>query len=322
MGGRLLKLRADMIVRLLMVAGCAATLALTACGANYDGLQDNRYQLAKTQPGALQNPKAAPDTKLAEGPFARWAAVIVAGDDASAGGGTTQAFDNARRDLAKAFVAAGFDPNHIMQYSSDPKDGDPTNPGLANVDAVKGGLQRMLGVAGDGCLIYVTSHGNTQGIKFGEKLASTADIAGLGDKTCGGRPTVMVMSACHSGIFVQPLSAPNRLVMTAARSDRSSFGCGTDNKYPYFDECMIESLPHAPNFVALTSEVKACVSRMETAGHFQPPSEPQFSIGADIQPTLIADGFHQGGATTVMACTTTPTNSCPAGPSKATLPTP
>ena len=272
--------------------GVGALLSLAACGTANDGLSENRYQLAQTQPGALQNPKAAPDrVNVPQSPFAHWAVVIVAGDSNGAGGGHSEAFDNARRDLAIAFARAGFRPEHIAQFSSDPKDSDPTSPAFTNLDGVKGMLQRLLGVAGEGCLIYVTSHGNTQGIKFGEKLASPAEIAGLGDKTCGGRPTIMIMSACHSGVFIGPLSAPNRLVMSAARSDRSSFGCGTDNKYPFFDECMLESLPHAHDFVSLTGEVKSCVGRMETAQHFAPPSEPQLSIGNVIGPMLEQDAF-------------------------------
>lgn len=310
----------DFLIPLFLSLG--ALFALSGCGAADDGLSNNRYQLAQTQPGALQNPQAAPDRpNVPEGPFVHWAVVIVAGDDHSSDGGHSEAFDNARRDLAVAFEKAGFLGGHIAEFSAEPKDGDPTYPTLTTLDGVKGWLQRLLGVAGEGCLIYVTSHGNTQGIKFGEKLASPADIAGLGDKTCGGRPTIMIMSACHSGVFIGPLSAPNRLVMSAARADRSSFGCGTDNKYPFFDECMLDSLPNVHDFVALTSEVKACVARKETAGHFFPPSEPQLSIGSVIGPMLEKDAFLKAGSTTVAAsapaagananCAAKPGSDCP-----------
>ena len=288
----------------LMAIGLGTLLSLSGCGTANDGLSENRYQLAQTQPSALQNPRAAADRADApQSPFAHWAVVIVAGDSTGSGGGHSEAFDNARRDLATAFAKAGFLPEHIVQFSSAPKDSDPTAPAFANVDGVKGMLQRLLGVAGEGCMIYVTSHGNTQGIKFGEKLASPDEIAGLGDKTCGGRPTIMIMSACHSGVFVQPLSAPNRLVMSAARSDRSSFGCGTDNKYPFFDECMLEQLPNAHDFVALTGQVKSCVARMETAGHFAPASEPQLSIGSVIGPMLQQDAFLKPPNTSVASST-------------------
>ena len=294
--------------------GLAAALCLlAACSStSHDPVPDTRYQLGQAQPDALANPRAAPDT-VAEptGPFAHWAAVVVAGDNAASGGGTTQAFDNARKDVAKALVRAGFAEDHIAQFSSHPADDDPTRRALADVDAVRGELHRLLADAGAGCLIYVTSHGNVNGIMFGEKLASTSDIAGLADKTCGMRPTVMILSACHSGIFVQPLQAPNRLVLTAARSDRSSFGCGVSNKYPYFDQCMIESLPTTANFITLADRVKACVAHMEEAGHFAPPSEPQLSIGSAIEPTLAQDDFANAApAATTVACAAATSTAC------------
>ena len=293
-------------------------LAVGACAS--DEPTQTRYQLSKTQPDAIASPKAAEDApNPPTGPFAHWAAVIVAGDDTSTDGKPTETFDNARKDVAAALARAGFAPNHIVQYSSAPKPGDPTLPGIANINAVKGGLHRLLGTAGDGCLIYVTSHGNNQGIKFGESLASPADIVGLADRTCGIRPTVMVLSACHSGVFVQPLQAANRLVMSASRADRSSFGCGTTDKYPYFDQCMINSLGSSRNFIALTAQVKSCVSHMEQAQHFV-PSEPQLAIGQSIGPLLAGSAFASNASFDVAACgqakaATTP---CPAkGPPEA-----
>jgi hypothetical protein len=288
----------------------APLLASVACAS--DDAPETRYQLSKARPDDVVNPLAKEDApSLPSGPFAHWAAVIVAGDDTSSDGKTTETFDNARKDLATAFVHAGFVPDHIFQFSSAPQSGDPTAPGLANVDAVKGGLHRLLGTAGEGCLIYVTSHGNMQGIKFGEKLASPADIQGLADRTCGNRPTVMILSACHSGVFVQPLQANNRMVMSAARADRSSFGCGTSDKYPYFDQCMISSLPSARNFIALTGQVKACVSRMEQAEHFL-PSEPQLAIGQSIEPLLAGATFASNASPNTTACADQPkTAPCP-----------
>ena len=61
----------------------------------------------------------------------------------------------------------------------------------------------------------------------------------------------MIISACFSGVFVPALAGPNRMVLTAARPDRSSFGCGEADKYPYFDQCVLESMPHAADFAAL-----------------------------------------------------------------------
>src|ERR1700759_1734404 len=52
--------------------------------------------------------------------FSNWAVMIIAGDDHSHSGNPSQGFDNARRDLAKAFTTIGFNPNNIVQFSPDP----------------------------------------------------------------------------------------------------------------------------------------------------------------------------------------------------------
>jgi hypothetical protein len=312
--------RAGSLARVLICAGAA--LALVACGT--DGVTPTRYQMESTQPSAIANPAPSPPAASAKadapsGPFEGWAAVVVSGSETAPGGKHTEAFDNARRDLSEALYHAGFGAHHILQYSADPGANDPTDPYLATVDGVKAGLNRLLATAGKGCLIYVTGHGNTSGVQFGDKLASPSDLRGLANKTCGLRPTVMIISACHSGVFVPALEAANRMVMTAARADRASFGCGTNNKYPYFDQCVIESLPHAADFPKLADDVKACVSRMETAEHFV-HSEPQLAIGDGIAPLLTADRFETSTRAQVTAsCSTSSASSCSPGSPAATM---
>jgi hypothetical protein len=218
-------------------------------------------------------------------PFARWTAVIIAGDYRAQSGGRTQAFDNARRDVASAFVAAGFAREHVRQFSAQPDPADSTSPAYTSPDAIRGAVHLLLGEAGEGCLFYITSHGDRTGISFNEDKLTPEGLKGLIDRTCGGRPAVIFLSACHSGIFVPALSAPNHMVMTAARPDRTSFGCGENNKYPYFDDCVVQAAPNAPSFPKLADEVKACVASKEAAQKFL-PSEPQVSIGADVESLL------------------------------------
>jgi hypothetical protein len=96
----------------------------------------------------------------------------------------------------------------------------------------------------------------------------------------------VVISACFSGVFVPTLAGSRRMVMTAARPDRSSFGCGDKDRYPFFDACVLESLPQSDDFLALSRLVKACVARRETEQHLAPPSEPQTAVGAEMQALL------------------------------------
>ena len=212
--------------------------------------------------------------------FDGWASAVVAADWRTSQGEPIQAFDNARRDLTSGFLAAD-----MVDYSLRP---DVTS--ITTDVAAARGIAEATARATRGCLLYLTSHGGPQGMVFGpNRILSPTSMVTLVRGWCQDRPTVVVLSACYSGIFVDSLAAPNRMIMTAARRDRSSFGCSEDATYPYFDACVISTLPTATDFIALANGVRACVKAREEAEGLSPASEPQVSIGADLQlllPTL------------------------------------
>jgi hypothetical protein len=76
------------------------------------------------------------------------------------------------------------------------------------------------------------------------------------------------------------------MVLTAARPDRASFGCGESDRYTFFDTCMLHELPLAHDFAALGPAVQACVARREKDLGADPPSEPQLWIGSALAPEL------------------------------------
>jgi hypothetical protein len=217
--------------------------------------------------------------------FANWTSAIVAADWRDGANRPIQAFDNARRDLVKGFLAAGFPRANMVDYSLRPDVPQPTSASVV-VDGINAAATR--GTAG--CLLYFTSHGAPDAMVFGEAPRMTPDImANIVRSACGTRPTVVIVSACYSGIFVNALAAPNRMVLTAASRERTSFGCGADETYPWFDGCVIETLPTATDFLALAAGARACVARKEAALGATPPSDPQMFVGAEMQmrlPTL------------------------------------
>ncbi len=222
---------------------------------------------------------------FAQSRFDGWASAIIAADWRTSTGEPIQAFDNARRDLVSGFLAAGFSRADMYDATLRP-DVAPVVSG----DAAIQGIAEAAGRAPRGCLLYFTSHGSPQAMVFGQvqRLTPTR-MATMVREICGTRPTVVVVSACFSGIFVDGLAAPNRMIMTAARRDRSSFGCSEDATYPYFDGCVIQSLPTATDFIALANATRACVKTREEAEGLTPASEPQVSIGSEMQlllPTL------------------------------------
>lgn len=218
--------------------------------------------------------------------FADWSAVVVAGDWHASDGGPTEGFDNARRDVTLALGRAGFQAQNIRQFSVRPERYRDTRPEKSELRGIYDALNDLSGRAAGGCMFYLTSHGAPQGAQLDQGILRPGVLADMLDRTCGKRPTVVVISACFSGVFVPTLAQPNRMVLTAARPDRTSFGCGQDNKYPYFDDCFLSSMPGARDFGGLAGAVRECVRTRELAEKMTPPSEPQIWVGATLRPML------------------------------------
>ncbi len=135
---------------------------------------------------------------------------------------------------------------------------------------------------GDACLFYFTSHGDEGGLYMARhrSLLPPEDLARLLDRACGRRPTVVVVSACHSGTFLRPaLTTDNRVILTAARADRSSFGCSFKEQLSVYDRCFLDSWGASASWTTLHGTIAACVSAAEQARNYRPPSEPQAFFG-------------------------------------------
>ena len=228
---------------------------------------------------------ACAQSPAAQSRFDGWATAVIAADWRDGDGQPIQAFDNARRDVARGFIDAGLPRESLVDYSLRPDVAEPVTAAQALA-----GVTSVTARAARGCLLYFSSHGSPEGMVFGPNATlEPADMANLVRQWCGARPTVVIVSACYSGIFVNALAAPNRMVLTAARRDRTSFGCGAEETYPWFDGCVIESLPGATDFLALAAAARACVARKEQAAGIAMPSEPQLFVGSEMQlrlPTL------------------------------------
>lgn len=229
---------------------------------------------------------AAASGAQAASAFSDWSAVVVAGDWHAHDGAPSEGFDNARRDVSAALARAGFQTDNIRQFSVRPERYKDTKPQKSELRGIYAALSDLSARTAGGCLFYMTSHGLPQGAQLDQGLLRPGVLADMLDRTCGARPTVVVISACFSGVFVPTLAKPNRMVVTAARPDRTSFGCGQDIKYPYFDDCFLSAMPRANDFGTLAGAVRECVRRREIAEKLSPPSEPQIWVGAQLRPML------------------------------------
>ena len=101
---------------------------------------------------------------------------------------------------------------------------------------------------------------------------------------------VVVVSACYAGGFIAPLKDEHTLVITAARQDRSSFGCADDNDFTYFGRAFFkESLPKSSSFDDAFRQSSELITRWELLdrkaarkGEVIPHSYPQMSGPATI----------------------------------------
>lgn len=218
--------------------------------------------------------------------FADWAAIVVAGDWRAQNGQPSEVFDNGRREIAKKLVSIGFKPENMKQFSVQPQNYPYQGIEPSTGEAITYGLTNLGRKTLGGCMIYFTSHGTHEGIIVGNRLVDPTPMADLVDLACGERPAVIILSACYAGQFIRAMRGPKHIVFTAAREDRSSFGCGEQDEYTLFDACVLQEFDKAGNFSELATKVDACVSARETAMKVSPPSEPQFSLGAEVAYSL------------------------------------
>ena len=128
--------------------------------------------------------------------------------------------------------------------------------------------------------LYLTSHGSAdhQLVLAQPRLAlddlAAPDLAALLEPLAE-RNKVVVISACYSGGFIEPLKSPNTLVITAARADRVSFGCSEQSDFTYFGRALFaEALQQTTDIAKAFTLAQTSVAEREQADHYQ-ASEPQ-----------------------------------------------
>lgn len=128
--------------------------------------------------------------------------------------------------------------------------------------------------------IYFTSHGSADHqLAIAQPRVSLDDLPAVDLARLltplADRNKVIVVSACYSGGFIEPLKSPNTLVMTAARADRVSFGCSEESDFTYFGRALFaDALNETRDLLEAFELAKANVAKREKADRF-PPSEPQ-----------------------------------------------
>lgn len=207
-----------------------------------------------------------------------WQAVLVAGDNAQ------PVFDNAVATVTRWLEQHGEAAADIHRLSAGPTADPSVEP--ATIGHILNEIAALQPRPGQRCLVFITSHGQR-----GEGVYLAADndflrpeqLARALSGGCARVPTVVIVSSCYSGVFAAPpMRAPNRVILTAARGDRPSFGCQANRTYTVFDECLLGTLAQAPTWRAVYQVNSACVRQHEKwLGVL--PSQPQAAFGAAVQ---------------------------------------
>ncbi|MFN3993161.1 MAG: C13 family peptidase [Tabrizicola flagellatus] len=142
----------------------------------------------------------------------------------------------------------------------------------------------------DLAFLFLTSHGQKDRLALDFPEAGTSDLTAsdfrqmLADSGIG--PAVIVVSSCFSGSFLDDIAAPDRLVITAARGDRTSFGCRDGAEWTEFGQSFFDRALRADPDPRRAFPVAAeDVARKEAAGKLT-PSLPQMQEGAEIGAVL------------------------------------
>lgn len=110
-------------------------------------------------------------------------------------------------------------------------------------------------------------------------LKETLDASGI-------RWRVIVLSSCYSGTFIDALSSPTTMVITASRADRASFGCSNDADLSYFGRAFFaESLREQNSLESAYTQAAKRIREREALMGFE-PSEPQMFMGSLMKTAL------------------------------------
>ncbi|HUN27686.1 MAG TPA: C13 family peptidase [Steroidobacteraceae bacterium] len=104
---------------------------------------------------------------------------------------------------------------------------------------------------------------------------------------------IIVASACYAGIFIRPLETDTSLIMTAADSRHSSFGCADDRDLTDFGEALFkDAMPGTCSLEDAFVRARRIIRERERdEGEIH--SNPQIFVGARMRAKLAALARHE-----------------------------
>jgi hypothetical protein len=219
-----------------------------------------------------------------------------------AGDGDEDVFRNEAEYAAKLFSARFDAAGHALLLINNPAtlNRDPL-ASLTNLQTAVNAVAQKMDRDQDILVLLLTSHGSDGHVLYVgmdplplDQIAPE-DLADVFANTPI-RYKVIVISACYSGGFIDALKNDTTMVVTAARTDRASFGCGTDSDITDFGRAFfVEGLNDNDSFAAAFAEAGKSIEAKETR-EGEKHSHPQLSTTPQIEARLKAwrSGIHLG----------------------------
>lgn len=158
------------------------------------------------------------------------------------------------------------------------------------LDAIAGKMDP----AEDILLLYLSSHGSEDHQLLVDldplplNQIEPDDLVDALKTSPGVRWKIVVVNACYSGGFIEALRDDSTMVMTSARADRTSFGCGADSDLTYFGKAfLVEALNRTTSLRDAFDIAKTSVAAWEESDK-EEHSEPQIATSPSIEAKLAA----------------------------------
>lgn len=162
---------------------------------------------------------------------------------------------------------------------------------VTNLRSVLEYLGETVNVDEDVVVLDISTHGSSDGrLAFElpplelQPLTPSALARMLADS--GIKWKVIVVSACFSGGFIEPLRDDNTLIITAADATHSSFGCEYESEITWFGKAYFDqALRRTYSFADAFEQARRSVAAWEHADGLE-PSNPQIFVGKAIREKL------------------------------------
>ena len=204
--------------------------------------------------------------------------LVVAGD------GSLPVFDNAAIAVGRRMLArSNSTDTDYMRLSAEDSAIDHGIPS-STLDHVLDAVERLQPRPGHTCFVFASSHGTKDDglVLAGDTYLTPKTLDAALTRGCGDAPTAVVISGCYSGSFAKPpMTRANRVVLTAARSDRTSFGCQAGRTYTVYDKCLLDAFDVGGTWMMAFNFIRACVAAEEQVENAY-PSLPQAFFGAKV----------------------------------------